>query len=123
MNEVSEEDVADPMKETFSCKEAMISQHKKDFIEAMMKELKTHTKWNHWTYCEQSEIPYFQILRSTRVFQIKQNRCTGEAIKVKARFCVDGRSQELGTNYYETYAPVVKWTTIRACLTMLLLHS
>lgn len=118
----SEED-EDPMKEIYTYKEAMSSSHKKEFVDAMMKEISNHTKRNHWTYCRKSSVPYSQILRSTWTFRIKRDRSTGDIKKFKARFCADGRSQEEGVNYFETYAPVVKWNTIRSCLTMSIIHS
>ena len=39
-------------------------------------------------------------------------------MKFKAHFCVDGRTQEEGVDFHETHATVVKWNTIRTCLTM-----
>ena len=112
VNKALEEDTVDPMKETFTFKEAMNSPYKKQFVEAMTKEMKNHIKRNHWTYCKRSEVPIYNILRSTWTFRIKRNRSTGEVIKFKARFCADGRTQQLEVNYHETYAPVVKWNTI-----------
>lgn len=37
-------------------------------------------------------------------------------MKYKARLCVDGSQQEHGRDYWETYAPVVSWSTIRLVL-------
>jgi hypothetical protein len=38
---------------------------------------------------------------------------TGKVTKHKARLTLHGGKQEFGTNYYETYAPVVTWFAIR----------
>jgi len=39
-------------------------------------------------------------------------------MKYKAIFCIDGRQQVKDVNFFETYAPVVKWDSIRTCLTL-----
>ena len=36
--------------------------------------------------------------------------------KLKARFCVRGDQQESGVDFFETYAPVVSWATVRLML-------
>ena len=46
VNKVSEEE-DDPMKETYTFKEAMSSPHKKEFVDAMMKEIENHTERKH----------------------------------------------------------------------------
>ena len=47
INKASEEDVIDPIKETFTFKEAMNSLHEKDFVEAIEKEMKNHIQCKH----------------------------------------------------------------------------
>ena len=68
-------------------------------------------------------MPYDQILRSRHTLRIERNRSTNAIIKFKARFCADGRSQELGVNYNEAHDLVVKWVTIRNCLTSSILNK
>ena len=63
-NSPEEEDDVDPMKENYTYKEVMNSLCKKEFIETILKEIKNHTRWKHWTYCKKSTVPYSQILRS-----------------------------------------------------------
>jgi hypothetical protein len=48
---------------------------------------------------------------------------TGEPYKWKARLNVHGGKQVHGVNYWETYAPVIAWTTIRLYLIMALLNK
>jgi len=43
----------------------------------------------------------------------KNEDSTREVSKYKARSNADGGQHELGINYWETYAPVFMWTTIR----------
>jgi len=38
--------------------------------------------------------------------------------KFKARFCVRGDLQKVGVDFFETYSPVVSWSTIRILLTL-----
>ena len=38
--------------------------------------------------------------------------------KLKARFCVRGDLQEEGVDYFDVYAPLVQWSTVRMVMTM-----
>jgi hypothetical protein len=55
------------------------------------------------------------ILPSTWAFKLKRFP-DGLAKKFKARFCARGDRQKFGVDYFETWAPVVQWTTVRAML-------
>jgi hypothetical protein len=48
---------------------------------------------------------------------------TREIYKWKARLNVHGGKQEYGVHYWETYAPVVRWTSIRMCLILSVLQG
>ena len=52
------------------------------------------------------------VIRSTWAFKLKRNP-DGLIKKFKARFCAWGDMQLEGIDFFETYAPVVQWTTIR----------
>jgi hypothetical protein len=43
--------------------------------------------------------------------------------KHKARICTDGSQQQYGVDYWETYAPVVSWSTVRLLLTLASIHG
>ena len=38
---------------------------------------------------------------------------SGEIYRHRSRICVDGSQQKEGIDYFETYSPVVQWSTIR----------
>ena len=47
----------------------------------------------------------------------------GNIIKYKARLCCHGGQQQWGVNYWDTYAPVVSWSSIRILMTLAELHN
>ena len=53
------------------------------------------------------------VIASTWAFKCKRYP---DKLKFKARFCARGNQQLEGIEFFETYAPVVQWTTIRAPL-------
>jgi hypothetical protein len=57
------------------------------------------------------------VIRSTWAFKIKRYP-DGLIKKFKARFCARGDMQIEGVDFFETYAPVVQWTTVRLMLVL-----
>jgi hypothetical protein len=61
------------------------------------------------------------------IWSYRQKRLpNGVFLKYKARLCVNGKEQAFGHDYWETYAPVAAWSTIRLLLylsTILDLHT
>ena len=55
------------------------------------------------------------VIRGTWAFKIKRYP-DGLVKKLKARFCVRGDCQIKGVDYFDTYAPVVSWNTVRLLL-------
>ena len=72
---------------------------------------------NTWITVPWSKADNF--IKSTWAFKSKRLP-DGTPSKFKARFCVRGDLQEEGIDYFETYAPVVAWSTIRILLTFVL---
>ena len=68
---------------------------------------------NTWDVVERTE--EMNVLPSTWAFKCKRFP-DGLIKKFKARFCARGDKQIEGVDYFETYAPVVQWTTIRLML-------
>ena len=62
------------------------------------------------------------VLDSTWAFKIKRYP-DGTLRKLKARFCVRGFQQIEGVDYFETYAPVVSWMTVRLIFAIALIHN
>ena len=56
--------------------------------------------------------PGRNILPSTWAFKIKRYP-DRRVKKFKARFCARGDRQQEGIDYFETWAPVVQWSTVR----------
>jgi len=59
-----------------------------------------------------------RILDSVWDMRRKRKIGTGEISKYKARLNAHGGQQVFGINYWETYAPVVMWMTIRLIITL-----
>ena len=99
--------------------QALQQPDKEEFVKAMVKEIETHEKRKHWKVVPMKEVPKnIKILDSIWAMRRKRKIGTGEISKYKARLNAHGGQQELGINYWETYAPVVMWTTIRLIITL-----
>ena len=97
--------------------EAMRAPDRDKFEEAMMQEVQAHTENEHWVVRKRTDVPEgTKVLPAVWATRRKRRISTGEAYKWKARLNVHGGKQEHGVNYWETYAPVIGWTTIRLFL-------
>jgi hypothetical protein len=78
---------------------------------AMYDELVTiMVNFDCWDYVKWT--PDMNILPSTWAFKLKRYP-DGHVKKFKARFCARGDRQKEGIDYFETWAPVVQWSTVR----------
>ena len=59
--------------------------------------------------------PDMNVIDSIWAFRLKRFP-DGMIKKFKARFCARGDQQLAGVDFFETYAPVVQWTTVRLML-------
>jgi hypothetical protein len=101
--------------DTMTFEQAMRQPDREKFIEAMVKELDDHTNNGHW------EIVHHSAAKNNKpilaVWSMKRKRDpAGEIIKWKARLCAHGGMQTHGINYWDTYSPVVSWSTVRLIL-------
>jgi hypothetical protein len=102
----------------FTYKEAITQEDAHPFVEAMQKEVADHELQNHLAIVHCSTVPRTATpIQAICSFKRKQ-RPDDSLVKHKARLCAHGRMQQLGTNYWETYSPVVNMVTV--CLILLL---
>ena len=100
--------------DTMYMHQAMKQPDKKEFLQAMDKEINDHVAKGHWKLIPKAKVPKgINVLDSVWAMRRKRKIMTGEIYKWKARLNVHGGQQEKGVNYWETYAPVVAWPTIR----------
>jgi hypothetical protein len=89
------------------------SEHWKIACEAEIAELERRATW---TQVERSDLPDgTNVIPGTWALKVKRLP-DGSFRKFKARFCVRGDKQIEGLDFFETYAPVVSWTTVRMML-------
>jgi hypothetical protein len=93
--------------------EATHGPHRDGFHQAMVKEIKTLTDMECWDVVKR--VPGSNVLPSTWAFKMKRYP-DGSLSKYKARFCAGGHRQIEGVDFFETFAPVVNWTTVRLLL-------
>jgi len=102
--------------EVFTYKEAMNQEDKHLFVDAMQKEVADHESRDHWTIVPCSTVPKTaKPIQAIWSFKRKR-RPDGTLVKHKARLCAHGGMQQWGTNYWETYSPVVNMVTVRLIL-------
>lgn len=95
--------------------EAMNGPNRDGFMEAARKEIETLEQMDVWEVVDRKD--WMNVLPSTWAFRIKRYP-NGEIRKLKARFCVRGDRQIANVDYFETFAPVVNWNTVRLLLTL-----
>ena len=99
--------------DTLMYHEAMMAFDKADFCEAMEVEIKCLELQHTWNIVPRSEATK-TVLPSTWTFKRKRYP-DGRIRKYKARFCVRGDKQVIGVDVFDTYAPVVQWSSVRLC--------
>jgi hypothetical protein len=104
--------------------EAMAGADKPQFLKAMIDEVDGQTANENWIVVKRSELPAnTRILPCVWAMRRKRRIMDGLIYKWKARLNVDGGKQIHGIDYWDTYAPVASWLTIRLILIMALRHK
>ena len=101
--------------DTFTYKEAMNGPHEPGMKQAAHIEKDTLEDKDTWKKVKRE--PWMHVLKSTWVFRIKRFS-DGTVRKFKARFCARGDLQVHNVDYFDTWAPVVSWTTVRLLLVL-----
>jgi hypothetical protein len=109
--------------ETFNYKEALQQPDKIEFIKAMINEVDDHETRKHWTLMKRCDLPN-GTKTIMAIWSFKRKRYPdGTLNKHKARLCAHGGMQTWGQNYWETYAPVVNWASVRILLAVAKIHG
>ena len=105
--------------ECYTFKEMLAQPDRNEFLAAILKETAEHESQNHWAVVLRSSMPS-DAKPIQAIWSFKSKRFPdGSLNKHKARLCAHGGMQQWGVNYWETYAPVVNWISIRLLLIML----
>jgi len=106
----------DPDTPTLS--EAMSGPHRDEFVSAMKAEIEELEFHETWKVLPRTSVPKgANILPGTWAFKVKRFP-DGRVRKFKARYCAGGHRQVEGVDYFDKYAPVVAWSTVRMLLTL-----
>ena len=97
--------------------QAVYGEHADEWLEAMREEVSKLLKAKTWETVPRPADK--NVIKSTWAFKLKRLP-DGTPYRFKARFCVRGDMQKQDLDYFETYAPVVQWSTIRLLLTTVL---
>ena len=96
-----------------------------EFQKAMIKEVNDFDERGHWELIHKSQIDFSRphdIISAIWSFKRKRTPA-GELIKHKARLCAHGGQQTEGVTYWDTFAPVVNWNTLRIFLTLAMIKN
>ena len=92
--------------------EALKSLNAENWKKAMEEEIQAHAENQTWLL---SDLPAGRkAIKCKSVFKTKLD-ADGHIERYKARLVAKGCSQQPGIDYEETYAPVVRYTSIRLC--------
>ena len=104
--------------------QAMKAPDKAEFLKSMEQEVLDQEANQNWKIVHKSKVPQgIPVHAPVWAMRRKRRISTREVYKWKSRLNFDGSKQVKGVNYWESYAPVASWSTIRLVLTMVLLFN
>ena len=90
-----------------------------DFLKSQVSEIMGLEEAQVFKYIRMSEIPpHTQLLNTIWSYCHKQHP-DGSLLKHKNCICVDGSMQQYRIDFWDTYSPVIHWSTIRMVLVLL----
>ena len=108
--------------ESYTMKEMLLQPDVKDFVVAMTDEIKAHEDNEHWEVVHRSKVGSHKTILA--IWSFKRKRFPdGTLNKHKARLCAHGGMQQWGVNYWETYAPVVNWISVRTLMALAIMND
>ncbi len=111
------------LNETFNYNQALKQADFCEFIQAMMNEVNDHESRGHWTLVKRCNLPQgAKTIMSVWSFKHKRYP-DGTLNKHKSHLCAHGGMQTWGHNYWETYAPVIHWASVRLILAIAKIHG
>jgi hypothetical protein len=114
---------SEALNETFTYMQALQQPDYHEFVKAMVNEVDDHEIWDHWTCMQCSDMPA-NTKTIMSMWSCKRKQFPdGTLNKHKACLCNHCGMQTWGTNYWETYAPVVNWASIRLPLAVAKIHG
>ena len=113
---------ADP--DTMYLHQSMKEPDKQEFVKAMQKEVQGQIDKGNFSVIPRSKVPEgASVLPAVWAMRRKRKILTGKVYQWKARLNIDGSRQVKGRDYWETYAPVANWASIRLVLIMSIMHG
>ena len=87
----------------------------------MVKKVQDHEREDHWELVPAKRIQSKPVM-AVWSFKRKRNPM-GKIIKYKARLNVHGGKTKKGVHYWDTFAPVVQWFTVRILLILSIIEQ
>jgi len=88
------------------------------FVDSQVPEIEGLAEAEVFEYLPMEDKPHgTRLLNSIWSYRCKC-RPDGSLLKHKSRICVDGSRQQHGIDYWDTYCPVVHWSTVRMMLVL-----
>jgi hypothetical protein len=88
------------------------------FIASQLPEIQGLVDADVFEFRSMSDLPPRARLLNAIWSYRRKRRPDGLLLKHKSRICADGSQQQYGVDYWETYAPVIHWSTIRMVLVL-----